>query len=60
MGAQVQILPRVPTMDLATLTYLGFRVAATWHLEMARAYLRAAGQLGPLPQCQIVRWEERR
>lgn len=42
------------------MTYAALRIAATWHLACARAYLRAAGALGPLPQCEVVRMEVRR
>jgi len=48
------------SMDPIALTYTALRIAATWHLAYARMCLRAAGELGPLPQCEVVRMEVRR
>jgi hypothetical protein len=47
-------------MHPITWTYIGLRIAAAWHLELARVCLRAAGQLGPLPCCRVVKLESRR
>ncbi|WP_158280432.1 hypothetical protein [Sediminicurvatus halobius] len=47
-------------MHPALATYIGCRLMAGWHLALARAWLRAAGGLGPLPQARVLRLEVRR
>lgn len=47
-------------MDPATLTYLNCRMLASWQLAVARAWMQAAGGLGPLPQARVVRIHPRR
>lgn len=47
-------------MHPAAIAYLSCRMMASWHLAVARAWMQAAGGLGPLPQARVVRVHPRR